>query len=254
MLLTTNNKRKVKSMNNQFGELTRSMAQSATRRSALKKFGIGLIGVGLAGLLVPPAHSENPALNNSTVLDARGDAVFPYDLYGASVPSYLDIVRASVSASRGTFHFEVQMNAAIPSNADPGFTPSVNHLGPTFGLLTDPATAVYPNNYFGQNQNYRFNYFVGAVYSVSDSGVGLGLGWHGFFIDLSTFTVTEIPLTIRKDTLIVELPAALIGNPATMNWVAATECDPVLITEEKRKGALLVDFAPDRGYATWRAQ
>ena len=35
-------------MNNKFDELTRSLAQSVTRRAALKKFGIGLAGMALA--------------------------------------------------------------------------------------------------------------------------------------------------------------------------------------------------------------
>ena len=35
-------------MNNKFDELTKSMAQSVTRRAALKKFGIGLAGMALA--------------------------------------------------------------------------------------------------------------------------------------------------------------------------------------------------------------
>src|SRR3954469_10720978 len=37
-------------MKNQFDELTRSMAQSVTRRGALKKFGVGLAGIALACL------------------------------------------------------------------------------------------------------------------------------------------------------------------------------------------------------------
>ena len=37
-------------MNNQFDELTKSMAQSVTRRGALKKFGIGLAGIALGTL------------------------------------------------------------------------------------------------------------------------------------------------------------------------------------------------------------
>ena len=37
-------------MNNQFDELTRSLAQSVTRRAALKKFGVGLAGIVLASL------------------------------------------------------------------------------------------------------------------------------------------------------------------------------------------------------------
>jgi hypothetical protein len=35
-------------MNNQFDELTKSLAQSVTRRGALKKFGVGLAGMALA--------------------------------------------------------------------------------------------------------------------------------------------------------------------------------------------------------------
>ena len=37
-----------KSMNNQFDEITKSLAQSVTRRAALKKFGVGLAGMALA--------------------------------------------------------------------------------------------------------------------------------------------------------------------------------------------------------------
>jgi len=35
-------------MNNQFDELTKGMAQSGTRRAALKRFGVGLAGMALA--------------------------------------------------------------------------------------------------------------------------------------------------------------------------------------------------------------
>jgi len=35
-------------MNNKFDELTKHMAQSVTRRAALKKFGVGLAGMALA--------------------------------------------------------------------------------------------------------------------------------------------------------------------------------------------------------------
>ena len=37
-------------MNNKFDELTKGLAQSVTRRAALKKFGVGLAGVVLATL------------------------------------------------------------------------------------------------------------------------------------------------------------------------------------------------------------
>jgi hypothetical protein len=35
-------------MNNKFDELTKALVQSATRRQALKKFGLGLAGIALA--------------------------------------------------------------------------------------------------------------------------------------------------------------------------------------------------------------
>jgi hypothetical protein len=35
-------------MNNKFDELTKNLAQSVTRRAALKKFGVGLVGMALA--------------------------------------------------------------------------------------------------------------------------------------------------------------------------------------------------------------
>ncbi len=37
-------------MNNQFDNLTKSLAQSVTRRAALKQFGVGLAGFALAAL------------------------------------------------------------------------------------------------------------------------------------------------------------------------------------------------------------
>ena len=37
-----------KIMNNQFDELTKGLAQSVTRRAALKRFGIGMAGLALA--------------------------------------------------------------------------------------------------------------------------------------------------------------------------------------------------------------
>ena len=46
-------------MNHQFDELTKNLAQSVTRRGALKKFGVGLAGVALATLgLAKHAHAD----------------------------------------------------------------------------------------------------------------------------------------------------------------------------------------------------
>ena len=45
-------------MNDRFDELTRNMAQSVTRRGALKQFGLGLAGLALVALgLADEAHA-----------------------------------------------------------------------------------------------------------------------------------------------------------------------------------------------------
>jgi hypothetical protein len=238
-------------MNNKFDQLTKSLAQSVTRCAALKKFGLGLAGMALAGLLTVPAHADPPG-QTVTVLDAAGDAVFPNDLYGEPVPPYLDMIRVSVSYySRGVFHFEVQMNAQIPDNPSPDFAPTINHIGPVFGILSERKTAVSGFNFFGQNESYRFNFLVGAVYFFADSGVGLPLGWTGFITDLNTFTVLAIPMTIRGDTLSFETSAASLGNPSSFQWTVASEWHTASEPEEKNKTQIMVDFAPDYGYASW---
>src|SRR5437667_9910016 len=52
------NQNERKNMNNPFDELTKCLAQSVTRRAALKKFGVGLAGMALAGLLTLPAAAQ----------------------------------------------------------------------------------------------------------------------------------------------------------------------------------------------------
>src|SRR6185369_901585 len=122
---------------NQFDELTKNLAQSVTWRAALKRLSLGLASVVLLLLPILPLAAANPESMTSSITDPAADAVFPYDLYGAAVPPYLDIVAASVSCSHGIFHFEIKMAAEIPANADPGFTPGVNHVTGGFGILTD---------------------------------------------------------------------------------------------------------------------
>jgi hypothetical protein len=222
------------------------------RRAALKKFGLGLAGIALTASQIVHIMAADPSTLTSSVSDAAGDAVFPTALYGAvAVPPYLDLVQVSVRPAGGVFHFEIKVNAEIPANADPGFTPSVNHLGSTFGILIDRKTA-QRFNFIGQQQNYYFNFLVGALYVVDDAGVGLAPGWHGFLQGPNG--ITEIPLRICGDTFIFETSAESLGNPSSFQWAAASECDPVPIPQESSKTTIVVDYAPNNGYANWPAQ
>jgi hypothetical protein len=47
-------------MNNKFDELAKGMAQSVTRRGALKKFGAGIAGLALAALGLVSKAQANP--------------------------------------------------------------------------------------------------------------------------------------------------------------------------------------------------
>ena len=61
-------------MDNKFDELTKSMAQSVTRRAALKKFGIGLAGVALACLgLTNKAQAQTTCLPRGSYCAKNSD-------------------------------------------------------------------------------------------------------------------------------------------------------------------------------------
>lgn len=231
--------------------ITKSLARSITRRAAratLKSFGLGIGVLAMALLSVLPIAAAGPGSMGSSVNDAAGDAVFPFDLYDGPMPPWIDVVQASVTLSHGVFHFEIKVSTDIPANGDPGFNPPVNHLGSTFGIQTDRKTAEH-FNFFGQQRSYYFNFLVGALYVAGDSGIGLGPGWRGFMLGPNGFT--EIPLVIRRDTFVFETSAVSLGNPASFNWVVASECDPVPVPDEGNKSILIVDYVPDDGYTSW---
>jgi hypothetical protein len=76
-LLTDNNKTKQqierKSMNDKFDELAKGLVQSTTRRQALKKFGVGLAGMALAGFgLAKRAAAGNTCLPTGSLCTGNG--------------------------------------------------------------------------------------------------------------------------------------------------------------------------------------
>jgi hypothetical protein len=63
-------------MNDQFDELARSMAQSVTRRGALKKFGVGLAGIALAALGLANKAQAGKCLDPHCVNECRKGCQF----------------------------------------------------------------------------------------------------------------------------------------------------------------------------------
>src|SRR5438477_11796324 len=51
-----------KTMNNKFDELTKSLAESVTRRATFKKFGVGLASLALVGLLPSTVQAQSSQL------------------------------------------------------------------------------------------------------------------------------------------------------------------------------------------------
>ena len=70
-------------MNNKFDELTKQMAQSVTRRAALKKFGVGLAGMALAcfGL----ASKAAPANGSMCSCSSNSDCPKGYNCVGGGL-------------------------------------------------------------------------------------------------------------------------------------------------------------------------
>ena len=61
-------------MNNKFDELTKSVAQSVTRRGALKKFGVGLAGMALACFgLANKAQAQSNCIPNGYACERSSD-------------------------------------------------------------------------------------------------------------------------------------------------------------------------------------
>jgi hypothetical protein len=65
-------------MTDQFDELTKSMAQSVTRRGALKKFGVGLAAMVLASLLADQSHAADLYVDANAAAGGDGSAAAPY--------------------------------------------------------------------------------------------------------------------------------------------------------------------------------
>jgi hypothetical protein len=62
-------------MNNKFDELTKSMAQSVTRRQALRKFGVGIAGILLVAFGLPSSARADKVKTCATAADCGSGQV-----------------------------------------------------------------------------------------------------------------------------------------------------------------------------------
>ena len=104
-------------MNNRFGELAKGLAQSVTRRHALRRFGIGIAGVLLASLGLGPVcaadlyvdanaaaggngAASGPFLRITDAVGSRGNSARPLPLLPASESLFTS--RRAITSARST--------------------------------------------------------------------------------------------------------------------------------------------------------
>lgn len=162
------------------------------------------------------AHANAPwhTLQASVVNDARGDST--------SSSPYLDVVHANViEQGDGTLFFMMVLAGPIPK------APSEPFLLWLFHVDTTPGTAGVPPLYNEYIVRVRWSggAFVGEV--IDRTGASL--------------VTTPATFSIDGSTVKVFVPLALLGNPSSFGWNAATRPQPP---------AAYLDFAPDGGSAT----
>ena len=77
-------------MNNQFDELTKGVAQSVTRRGALKKFGLGLAGMALACFGLANKSEAAKGRRCASDADCRSGEVCCDGVCVAGIPDWCD--------------------------------------------------------------------------------------------------------------------------------------------------------------------
>src|SRR5204862_2719664 len=77
-------------MNNQYDGLTKSLAQSVTRRAALKKFGVGLAGMVLAAFGLTNNVKAGNVTTCATNADCRSGQVCCSGVCYAAIPNWCD--------------------------------------------------------------------------------------------------------------------------------------------------------------------
>jgi len=185
-------------MNNQFDELTNSMAQSVTRGGALKNFGLGLAGMALAWGMISPASAGTPTFTKIDFPGAGFTLAADINSAGVIVGRYIDAagLNHGFFLSGGNF-----VTFDIPG-AELSRPVGINDHGDIVGHY----------NLLGQHNDHGFLLrngvfttidFPGAQETVAGSINGNGdiAGyyrdakdkWHGFVLRANTFTTIDYP-------------------------------------------------------------
>jgi len=201
-----NNKNERKNMNNQFDELTKGLAQSVTRRAALKKFGVGLAGMALACFgLVNAVEAQT-----SVVCDPAGDATYGNGKGGPQVPDWLDLVQATITDAGDSILFTLTVNAPIPltpswRNVDDG-----GQLWWSWRLVADAADIAFVSNgcLQAKGQTVPACYCLDLIWNVQAASFRARL------LDDTSCTETAVAMGFSSDRRAVSMlvPKGLLTN------------------------------------------
>jgi hypothetical protein len=208
-------------MNNKFDELTKSLAQSVTRRARVKKFGVGMA---LACL----AMSTAAWAQTSLVCDAAGDAAIGNGrANGSPVPAWFDINQAVVTAgSSGNILFVLTMNGPVPTVPTWSKIDEGGQLTWGWRLIGDLADLTFVANgcLGGNGTPLPACYYLDLVWSVQTASFQARL------LDNTSCTQVAIPFAFSADrTQITFLVAksllanqSLIPDADNFQYLAAT--------------------------------
>jgi hypothetical protein len=209
-------------MNNQFDELTKSMAARLTGRKGLKKFRVVCASVALGYLgIVTSGQAQT-----SVLCDPPGDGYFSNG-HGSAVPPWLDIVQGTVTAA-GDEHilFTLTVAAAVPQAPawkgveEGGLLTWGWRLIGNLGDIT-----IVKNGCLGSNgENLPGAYYLDLFWSVQTSS------FQALLVDNTTCTETLVPFAFSADRTQILLLVrqgllankVLIPDPANFQYAATT--------------------------------
>jgi len=211
-----------KTINNQFDDLTNGMAQSVTRRAALKKFGVGLAGMALVCLgLATGAQAQT-----SEVCDPAGDAVYNNGNGGPTIPDWLDLAKGTIIDADDSILFTMRVNAPIPlipswNNAEDG-----GQFWWSWRIVNDAADITFVSNgcLQAKGQTVPACYCLDLIWNVQAANFRARL------LDDTLCTETFVPFAFSADRseVIMLVPkvlftnAALVQNPNSFQYLMET--------------------------------
>ena len=209
-------------MNHQFDEITKSMAQSVTRRAALKKFGAGLAGMALACFGLANHTTAAPSF---TSLDFPGAVFTAADDINAK-----DQITGWYIDTSGVFHGFLLDNAAYTSITFPGAIHTsalgLNANGDVVGayFLTDEKKDNF--GYVLRNGTFTSIGVPGAAqtraFGINTNGDIVGIytdqqqgKHHGFLLRAGVFTSIDFPGSAYTDVWKINDAGQIAGRYQT---------------------------------------